>query len=176
MYAQSLSSYLEVNGGVGLETESRFSFGAMLIGGFNITDKFFVGAIAGYEYFDALYMVTKQRYNGRFEYNYNHQPKNLLKVGLRAKRKFSANETSPFVSFDFGLAKQIAYTNYYCADGIFIKPAIGMDVNLGGTMMYISVAYKAQNNTHGDFDFYEGSSEEIERKAELIDVSVGFLF
>ena len=175
VFAQKDSCFLEISGGVGLETSSNFSFGAAFIGGFNVTNKMFLGAIVGYEYFDSLYMSTK--YNVKEDYGYVYQPKNLLQFGLRVKRKFSTNLTSPFIGLDCGMNKQISNTEYACADGFFIKPTIGLDIDLGGGLiMYMAVAYKSQNNSYNVFDIPHGLSEERETRSELVNFSIGFQF
>lgn len=176
----TFSSGIEVNGGVGLESQCRFSFGAAIIGGFNVTNKLFVGAIAGYEYFDALYMLTRDYYNSNYKhasYDYNYQPKNLLKLGGRFKLRLTDKGTSPFIGCDLGTAIQLAKTPRGNAEGLFLKPSIGFDIDLGDYTMCISVAYKVQNNSYGHFDFTDTEGAEYpETKAEMIDFSIGFLF
>ena len=67
---------IEANGGVALDKMSKFSFGVSMINGYRINEHFFVGALVGYEYFDALYMWT---YGGRLDSHKSYTPKNRIK-------------------------------------------------------------------------------------------------
>lgn len=163
---------IEANGGVALDKVSRFSFGVSMINGYRINEHFFIGALVGYEYFDALYMYTST-------YGWSYDPKNLLKIGARLKANLSKSKVSPFLSFDLGGGIQVARTEYYPATGLYLEPAFGVDFKLQEKQsVYVMLCYHAQNNRSGYFNFEYSSPGLSESKsmAELFDIRVGFEF
>ena len=85
---------IEVNAGVALDKMSKFSFGVSMINGYRINEHFFIGALVGYEYFDALYMSSYQPEEDSYK---SYDPKNLLKIGARVKANLSKGKISPFL-------------------------------------------------------------------------------
>lgn len=167
---------IEANGGVALDKMSKFSFGVSMINGYRINEHFFVGALVGYEYFDALHMWT---YGGRLDSHKSYTPKNLLKIGARVKANLSKGKISPFLSFDLGGGIQVARTDYYPATGLYLEPAFGVDFKLQEKQaVYVMLGYHAQNNRYGlfDLDGSDAGSSVSKVMAALFDIRVGFKF
>lgn len=177
MFAQSrgYEKSIEVNGGVALDDYSKFSFGLSMINGYRFNENFFIGAIVGYEYFDALIYGSYGDYGAYKSYD----PKNLLKLGARAKVNLSKARVSPFLNFDIGGSMQVARTENYPASGLFIEPAFGVDFNLPDNQsLYIMLGYHAQNNSCEQFFIGSSNTSSIEEEklAALFDIRIGFKF
>lgn len=167
---------IEVNAGVALDKMSKFSFGVSMINGYRINEHFFIGALVGYEYFDALYMSSYQPEEDSYK---SYDPKNLLKIGARVKANLSKGKISPFLSFDIGGGIQVARTDYYPATGIYLEPAFGVDFKLQEKQtVYVMLGYHAQNNRYGYFNLSSSNPGSSEKKvlAGLFDIRVGFRF
>lgn len=167
---------IEANGGVALDKTSKFSFGVSMINGYRFNEHFFVGALVGYEYFEALYLHTYQYKSDSY---WSYTPKNLLKIGARVKANLSKGKVSPFLSFDLGGGIQVARTDYYPATGLYIEPAFGVDFKLQEKQsVYVMLGYHAQNNRSGYFNLTpsDTSQSESQSMAALFDIRVGFKF
>lgn len=167
---------IEVNAGVALDKMSKFSFGVSMINGYRINEHFFIGALVGYEYFDALYMSSYQPEEDSYK---SYDPKNLLKIGARVKANLSKGKISPFLSFDIGGGIQVVRTDYYPATGIYLEPAFGVDFKLQEKQtVYVMLGYHAQNNRYGYFNLSSSNPDSSEKKvlAGLFDIRVGFRF
>lgn len=167
---------IEVNAGVPLDEMSKFSFGLSMINGYRINEHFFIGALIGYEYFNALYMSSYEPNEDSYK---SYDPKNLLKIGARIKANLSKGKISPFLSFDFGGGIQVARTNHYPATGLYLEPAFGVDFKLQEKQaIYVMLGYHAQNNRYGDFNLSSSNPGSSENKAlaALFDIRIGFKF
>ena len=167
---------IEANAGVALDKMSKFSFGLSMINGYRINDHFFIGALIGYEYFNALYLSSYQPNEDSYK---SYDPKNLLKIGARVKANLSKGKVSPFLSFDIGAGIQVARTKYYPATGLYLEPAFGVDFKLQENQtVYVMLGYHAQNNRYGYFNLSSSDPGSSENKAlaELFDIRVGFKF
>lgn len=167
---------IEANGGVALDKMSKFSFGLSMINGYRFNEHFYIGALVGYEYFDALYMSS---YEGKGNSYKSYDPKNLLKIGARIKANLSKGKISPFLSFDLGGGIQVARTDYHPATGLYLEPAFGVDFKLQDKQaVYVMLGYHAQNNRYGSFYPTSSNPGSSDRKvmAALFDIRLGFKF
>lgn len=167
---------IEVNGGVALDEMSKFSFGVSMINGYRINEHLFIGALLGYEYFDALYLSS---YEGKGDSYKSYDPKNLLKIGARVKANLSKGKVSPFLSFDLGGGIQVARTEHYPATGLYLEPAFGVDFKLQDKQaVYVMLGYHAQNNRYGRFNLTSSNPGSSDSKvmAALFDIRLGFKF
>ena len=62
---------IELNGGVGLDNYSKYSFGISMINGYRFSDYFYLGAGLGYKNINSLYYTSTNyvgnRYTGYYE-------------------------------------------------------------------------------------------------------------
>ena len=147
-----------------------------MINGYRINEHFFIGALIGYEYFNALYLSSYQSNEDSYK---SYDPKNLLKIGARIKANISKGKVSPFLSFDIGAGIQVARTHYYPATGLYLEPAFGVDFKLQENQtVYVMLGYHVQNNRYGYFNLSSSDPGSSENKtlAELFDIRVGFIF
>lgn len=167
---------IEANGGISLDKMSKYSFGVSMINGYRFNEHFFIGALVGYEYFDALYMSS---YEGKGNSYKSYEPRNLLKIGARVKANLSKSKISPLLSFDLGGGIQVARTDYYPATGLYLEPAFGVDFKLQDKQaVYFMLGYHAQNNRYGYFNITSSNPGSSDNKvmAALFDIRLGFKF
>lgn len=167
---------IEMNAGIALDNNSKYSFGLTMINGYRFNDYLFVGAGVGYEYFQALYMSTYEYNRSSFK---SYDPKSLIKIGVRAKANLSKGKVSPFLSFDFGGALQVgSNSKYSSATGIYYEPAFGVDFKFNESKngLYVMLGYHSQSNKYEYFDLSDIKQSTEHESAGLFDIKIGFRF
>ena len=169
MYAQNgFNGSVEINGGVGLDKYTNFSFGAAGVAGYKFADLFFVGAGVGIEYIDGLYFVDMAGENS-IDARFSIQP-----FG-RVKANFTKSAISPYALVDVGATINTGDFPIKMATGLFFEPGIGCDFRLNsGQGVYFHIGYNSQNYEYKSFI---GVTEELRKvKAGEFKVHVGFRF
>lgn len=171
---------LEVNGGVGVDRMSKYSFGLTMINGYRLSDTFMVGLGTGYELFDALYS-TSHEYLGRGNSisDGSYSGKSLIRLFGRLKWNLTTTKVSPFLQGDIGCSMDLNGNEWSSASGLMFEPAFGIDFAMEeGIKMYAALGYHGQNTYYTGFNLTLGNSgsEKYEFIGGLFDVKVGIKF
>lgn len=147
---------IEINGGVGLDNYSKYSFGIAMINGYRFSDHFYLGAGVGYKYINSLYYTSTNyvgdRYTGYYE---SFDSRNLIQIYARAKANLSKGQISPFFQFDVGGSLDLnSNKDAGTAGGVILEPAFGVDFKTKDpkTAIYVSVGYNMQGISYREWD------------------------
>ena len=177
---------IELNGGVGLDNYSKYSFGISMINGYRFSDHFYLGAGVGYKNINSLYYTSTNyvgnRYTGYYE---SFDSRNLIQLYARAKANLSKGQISPFFQFDVGGSLDLnSNKDAGTASGVILEPAFGVDFKTKDpkTAIYVSVGYNMQGMSYRKWDLNPdvvGTSAGdvmINRLAGQLKFRIGFRF
>ena len=171
---------IEVNGSVGLDNYTKYTFGANFIGGYRFNDSFYIGAGVGYTYLEGLY-YSSYEYVGKYyskEYD-SYDVRSNLQVFVRTKLNLSSTKVSPFVMIDLGGTFGLSSNEIKMANGFMYEPAIGVDFKINETQtVYAMLGYKGQQYQYNYFNLTYGntSDEMLKENSGSFCFHVGFKF
>ncbi|MFI3324105.1 MAG: outer membrane beta-barrel protein [Rikenellaceae bacterium] len=148
-YAQSVGyeKSIEINGGVGLDNNSKYGFGISMVNGYRFSDYFYLGAGVGYKSQNSLYFTSTINYN----YYESFDSRNLVQFYARAKANLSNAKIAPFLQLDLGSSIDInSNKEAGTSNGLVVEPAFGVDfkTNDPKTAIYFSIGYNIQSMSY----------------------------
>ena len=180
MHAGGYEKAIEINGGIGLNEFSKYSFGIEMINGYRFNDYFSVGFGVGFRYTNALYMSTHRYSNYQWYSSDSFDGKYLIPLNIRAKANLSSAKVSPFLMVDGGFTIDVGQNKNKNTEGLFFEPAFGVDIKLDDkNTMYFGVGVNFQNAHYKYFSIggYSGSDiSEINGMASTLNFRIGFKF
>lgn len=159
---------VEVNGGVGLDKCTKYSFGINFVGGYRVSSTFFVGAGLGYMYLNGLYYSSYEyRGLGNNSFNYDsYDARSNVQVFARAKVNLTKTKVSPFFLVDLGGIFGLTSNEIKMANGFSFEPAIGVDIDIKEKQaVYIMLGYKGSQYQYKAFNTTYGNSGVDSRKS-----------
>lgn len=180
LFAQKQQGYektIEGFANIGMGKISNTTFGVVMINGYRLSDKLFVGLGVGVGYANEVWSVEKID-----DYvNVKKGESYPVPIFLNGKFSLSASDIAPYVSASVGYTLDI---NEYIKDapGLMFEPAFGFDFKLNDKQFaYIQLGLNFQ---HGEYyyekDIYDILGDwEIGTKEEMfkaISIRVGFSF
>lgn len=166
MFSQNkFESEVKINGEIGIDADKNFSFGAIFIAGYNITQNLRLGAGAGISYIDLFYeqkTLTKPEYRETAAY---------VPIFADAKYKFIKVGISPFVGTSVGYSVFIPYSDYAKENklGIMVYPHFGVEFPMKKGAFLLEAGYKYQSRTN---DNIRGANMDYSQSV----LSVGYKF
>ena len=171
---------IEVNGSVGLDDNTKYSFGVNFIGGYQIGKTFFIGAGVGYTYFEGLYYTsTEDGYYGKLDFYDSYDARSNVQVFARAKLYLSKSKVSPFLLVDVGGTFGLTSNEIKMANGLMYEPAIGLDIDINAEQaIYVMIGYKSFQYQYKDFDLrYSNVGDKLcKENAGAFCLHLGFKF
>lgn len=133
---------------LGLNDEKNKAFGGEFIAGYRVTDAFRIGAGIGISWCEHLY--SKAHYNRTINYFEKDYRETASFIPIFADVKYNfliTGKWRPFVSANLGYAIFNAYSDYAKDNtlGIYAKPSVGVDCNIGKVDLVFEVGYKYQD-------------------------------
>lgn len=181
-YAQQkgFEASIEANGGVGLDSCTKYSFGINLIGGYRFSDIIFLGAGIGYTYLNGLYYSSYEYLSKGNSIHYqSYDVRNNLNIFARAKVNMTKTKVSPFISLDLGGTFGLTSNSIKMANGFMFEPALGCDIKLKDEQkIYIMLGYKGMQYKYRAFNNTYGSVGDETRKmlSGTFCIHLGFTF
>lgn len=171
---------IEVNGSVGLDKCTKYTFGANFIGGYRFNDSFFIGAGVGYTYLEGLYYHSYE-YVGKYNsQNYDsYDVRSNLQIFVRTKLNLTSTKVSPFVMIDLGGTFGLTSNEIKMANGFMYEPAIGVDFKINEKQtVYAMLGYKGQQYQYKYFNLTYGdtSIETLKENSGGFCFHLGFKF
>ena len=154
---------IELNGGVGLDDCTNYTFGFNFIGGYRANKTFFIGAGLGYTYLDGLYYSSYEyRGLGNDSFNYDsYDARSNVQIFARAKVNLTQTKVSPFLLIDLGGTFGLTSNEIKMANGLTYEPALGVDININDAQtVYIMLGYKGLQYQYKSFNTTLGNSGE----------------
>ncbi len=180
MQASGYEKAIEINGGVGLNKFSKYSFGIEMINGYRFNDYFSIGFGAGFRYTNALYYHSYQYSNHQSSTYDSYDGKYLIPLHVRAKANLSPAKVSPFLMLDGGYTFDVGQNPNKNTEGLFFEPAFGVDIKLDDkTTMCFGVGVNFQNAHYKYYSIggYSGSYDlEETGLASTLNIRIGFKF
>lgn len=171
---------IEVNGGIGLDDYTNYSFGVNFVGGYRFNETFFVGAGLGYSYLDGLYYSHYEYLGLGNSINYDsYDARSNVQVLARAKVNLTKSKVSPFILVDLGGTFGLTSNDIKMANGLIYEPAFGVDINISNEQsVYIMLGYKGMQYQHKAFNTTYGDAGVELRKGTTGNfcVHIGFKF
>lgn len=171
---------IEIHGGIPIDNNSKFAVGITMMNGYRFNDFFYLGAGAGYEYFDALY-GSSYEYIGKGESkkDKSYYGKSMIRLFGRVKANLTKTKVSPYFAGDIGYAIDLNANEWGSSSGLMFEPQFGLDFKLPEKIgLYVAVGFRGQQNSYTAFDLTLGSSGSEKRKflAEQIGLKFGIVF
>lgn len=171
---------IELHGGIPIDKYSNFSFGITMVNGYRLNDFLYVGAGAGYEYFDALYSTSREYIGqGSSKKDEDYYGKSLIRLFGRVKVNFTKTKVSPFFAGDIGYSIDLNANGWGSTSGLTFEPQFGLDFKLPENIgLYFAVGRRGQQNSHTAFDLTLGhsGSEKRSHLAEQVGFKFGIVF
>ena len=152
---------VEATGGIGLDKYQNFTFGVNFVGGYRLSDYFFIGAGAGYEYLDGLYYTSYEYHSGAGNsyHGTSEDVRNNIKVFGRLKANLTATKVSPFFAVDLGANIGLSSNEIKMANGFYFEPGFGCDFAISPKQsIYLMLAYNGIGYDYEAFDTTLGSA------------------
>ena len=165
--AQKFEPQVKVGYAYGIDDYKTQSFGGEFVAGFRINPNVRIGAGVGIDYCDHKY---EDAYYDPYLHYFNKEYREsaaFVPVFVDGKFNFTDSSISPYISVDLGYSFFIPFSDYAKENnlGIFVKPAFGIDFNVGKGAVFVEVNYNYQARK-----FYET------RNYNQIGLSVGYQF
>ena len=178
--ASGYEKSIEINGGVGLNKFSKYSFGIEMINGYRFNNYFSIGFGTGFRYTNALYYHSYQYSHYQSTTYDSFDGKYLIPLHVRAKANLSPAKVAPFLMLDGGFTIDVGQNENKNTEGLFFEPSFGIDINFDEkNSMYVGVGVNFQNAHYKYFSIggYSGSDvSEIKGMAGTLNFRVGFKF
>ena len=179
-HAGGYEKAIEINGGIGLNEFSKYSFGIEMINGYRFNDYFSIGFGAGFRYTNALYFQSYQYSNHQSSTSDSYDGKYLIPLHARVKANLSSAKVSPFLMLDGGYTIDVGQNPNKNTEGLFFEPVIGVDVIMDEkSSMYFGVGVNFQNAHYKYFSIggYSGSYDKVKAgMASTLNLRIGFVF
>lgn len=144
---------LKISYELGIDEDKNQSFGCEFVAGYRLSDDFRLGIGTGIYWCKHLY--EDAHYNSLIHYFSEEYRETASYIPIFANGKYNFVTTSdwrPYLSVDLGYALFNSASKY--ADdnklGIFVKPAFGVDYNIGKGALFFEVGYKYQDREFQD--------------------------
>ena len=171
---------IELNGGIPIDNNSKFSLGITMINGYRFNDFIFLGAGVGYEYFNALYYSSYEYIgNGNSDRYKSYYGKSMLRIFGRIKANLTKTNISPYFAGDIGYCLDFNANEYATTSGLMFEPQFGIDFKLPQNIgLYFAVGYRGQQNSYNwiNTTLGDSGSERHNVIAGLIDIKFGIKF
>lgn len=180
IYAGGYEKAIEINGGIGLNKFSKYSFGIEMINGFRFNEYFSLGFGAGFRYTNALYYHSYQYSNHHSSTHDSYDGKYLIPLHARLKANLSSAKASPFLMLDGGYTIDVGKNPNKNTEGLFFEPGFGVDIKLDDkNSIYFGIGVNFQNAHYNNFSIggYSGSYDSVEKgMASTLNLRIGFVF
>ena len=160
---------IKVSYELGIDEDKNQSFGGEFLAGYRVSEGFRLGVGAGiywckHLYESAHYDKYINHYSGEYRETASYIP-----VFANGKYNLATNGgLKPYLSVDFGYAIFNAASDYAKENklGLFVKPAFGVDYEIGKGALFFEIGYKYQ-----DRKFYD-----VKMGYSQLTMSVGYQF
>ena len=154
---------IEVFGGPGLNSLTKYQIGISMINGYRINDYFYAGVGTGFRFQESRYMYSFGP-GDEFD-NDSRQQRYIIPLYARIKANLTKTSVSPFFIADIGGNIDVGKVKYKTIQGFFFEPQFGVDFDLTDPIsLYIAIgANMAQAKNHV-FDFYNPGDVQDEYK------------
>ena len=164
IYAQDkgFEKAIEVNGSIGLDKYTKYTFGANFITGYRFNNSFYIGAGVGYTYLEGLYYSSYEyvsKYNSQ-KYD-SYDARSNLQIFVRTKLNLTSTKISPFILVDLGGTFGLTSNEIKMANGFIYEPAIGVDFKINENQtVYVMLGYKGQQYQYEYFNLTYGDTSD----------------
>lgn len=171
---------IELNGGIPIDNQSKFAIGITMMNGYRFNDCFYLGAGAGYEYFDALYSSSHEYISkGDSKNTKSYYGKSIIRLFGRIKANLTKTKISPYFAGDIGYGIDLNANEWGSTSGLMFESQFGLDFKLQENIgMYFAVGFRGQQNSYTAFNLTLGESGHEKRSylAEQIGLKFGIVF
>ena len=165
--AQKFQQHLEAYGGPALDKLSKYSVGAQYGMGCSFTNRFFIGAGAGFRFTQALYYESP--------YGDSWDGKSLIPIFGRARVNLLPGSVSPFLSLDLGTTIDVGQNENKNTEGLFYAPSVGISISTGeSAALNLSVGINVQHAHHQNFYEYPDVEEQGSTVTYIATIGMSF--
>lgn len=166
-FAQGFEPQVKVGYSYGVDNYKNQTFGGEFLAGFRINPTIRLGVGVGISYCDLKYEDAYYDSNTHSYYDEYKESGAYVPLFVNGKINFTDSSISPYFSTDLGYSFFIPCSDYAEENklGLFVKPAFGVDFNLGKGDFFVEVNYNYQTRK-----FYENCNY------SQIGISVGYQF
>ena len=154
---------IEVFGGPGLNSLTKYQIGISMINGYRINDYFYAGVGTGFRFQESRYMYSYGP-DDKFDHDCR-EPRYIIPLYARVKANLTKTSVSPFFIADIGGNIDVGMVEYKTIQGFFFEPQFGVDIDLTDPIsLYLALGANIAKAKYYSFDFYDTNSIQGEYK------------